>query len=683
MSEKSQLAAIGNINNLNHQNEGTSNQERALSGTPEGRLTTKETALTYSLFNKKSLPLPLFSNNTLFRHTDYNYDTSTSTQTFLNTGDIYSRSKQLMRKKNTLFNTTNILSLVRKNWRWTTSLQLRLSDDQVDSRNLSAMFDTKPPTVKGLLDSVLLDNSRYHYNMLNILDQRDNKSERKKEIHASTTLNIKLISDYIVVSTMFDYDNDRNKDFSQYNLTYFRDASLSDNRNTYLYHPDIKRSMKLEGYYNYMWLNNSIRPFYNFKYMRNSTNNGLYRLDKLKEYDGQYIHMLPSSLADLEYVRDMSNSYHFTLNSIEHEGGVGLYFGMKQWLGWTTDLSIRIPFRYCDNRIDYFREIGKVAQKKNMMFEPSLKLDFSKWKNNVTTRSTLGFEMLSELPEMVDLIDFRDDSKPLQVRLGNPGLRNIHKKKLEISYAVQDPTRQRNWSVNLWWNQISNAIAYSLSFDKESGISTIQPVNMNGNWLTGAKYSVSTPLDKKRKIDLTNDLDMRYNHYVDMVRGSDEISSHKSIIKNLNITENLHLNFQPNSHVKLGAKFIGRYGHVNGSLNNFEKISTGDLGYGADALIQLPWKMQMLTDVTNYCHVGYSDKSMNYNELVWNIRLSKSILKNRLTFTLDGFDMLKNLRNKKYIINSQGRTEVLTNVLPRYVLLQVSYRFNYNPSKQK
>lgn len=683
MSERSQLAAIGNVNNLNQKDQGIDFKERALSETPEGRFTTKEAALTYSLFKGKGQPLPILSNNTLLRFTDNNEHTSTSTQTFLNSGDTYSRSKLLLRQKNALFNTSNYLSFAQKNWRWTNGLQFRLLDKQTSSRNLSASFDIKPPSVEGLLDSILLDHSRYHDNTLNILDQNDNQTEKRKEIHASSIMVVKLINDLIVINALFDYENDRNKDFSQYDLTYFRGANPLENRNTYLIHPDIKRDIKLQGYYNYMWRNNWIRPFYNFKHTRHSINNGLYRLDKLKEYDGQFIHKLPSSLADLEYVRDLSNSYHFTLNGIEQEGGAELHFGMIKGLGWTTDLDIRIPFRYYNNRIDYFREIGNVVHKKKVLFEPSLRLDLSKWKDNVTTRSIIEFEIQSELPDMVDLVDFRDDSRPLQVRLGNPKLHNIHTKKLELSYSVQAPTKQRNWSVNLWWNHINNAIAYSLLFDKESGGSTIQPVNINGNWRTGARYNVSTPLDKKRKVEMTNDLEVRYNHYVDMIRESSEVSSHKSIIKNISLTENLHLKYQLNTHIKLGTKFIGRYSHVNGSLSNFENISTSDFGYGADVLIQLPWKMQMMTDVTNYCHRGYSDKSMNYNELVWNVRLSKSILKNRLTFTLDGFDLLGNLKNKRFIINSQGRTEILTNVMPRYVLLQATYRFNYNPSKHK
>ncbi len=48
---------------------------------------------------------------------------------------------------------------------------------------------------------------------------------------------------------------------------------------------------------------------------------------------------------------------------------------------------------------------------------------------------------------------------------------------------------------------------------------------------------------------------------------------------------------------------------------------------------------------------------MNTNELVWNARLAKRLLKGNLTIMFDGFDLLGNLSNVRRSINAQGRTE--------------------------
>ena len=73
----------------------------------------------------------------------------------------------------------------------------------------------------------------------------------------------------------------------------------------------------------------------------------------------------------------------------------------------------------------------------------------------------------------------------------------------------------------------------------------------------------------------------------------------------------------------------------------------------------------------------------NTDELIWNASLSKTFLKGNLIFTLKGTDLLGNLKNRQFNINEQGRTETFNNVIPRYAMLSVSYRFNTMPKQRK
>ena len=102
-----------------------------------------------------------------------------------------------------------------------------------------------------------------------------------------------------------------------------------------------------------------------------------------------------------------------------------------------------------------------------------------------------------------------------------------------------------------------------------------------------------------------------------------------------------------------------------------------------NALLALPWKLQLSTDLTNFSHRGYSASEMNTDELIWNASLSKTFLKGNLIFTLKGTDLLGNLKNRQFNINEQGRTETFNNVIPRYAMLSVSYRFNTMPKQRK
>ena len=73
---------------------------------------------------------------------------------------------------------------------------------------------------------------------------------------------------------------------------------------------------------------------------------------------------------------------------------------------------------------------------------------------------------------------------------------------------------------------------------------------------------------------------------------------------------------------------------------------------------------------------------MNTDELVWNARLSKQVWKKRLTFALEGFDILHNLSAVTHTLNGQGRTETYRNVIPSYGMLHVIYRLNVQPKKK-
>ena len=73
---------------------------------------------------------------------------------------------------------------------------------------------------------------------------------------------------------------------------------------------------------------------------------------------------------------------------------------------------------------------------------------------------------------------------------------------------------------------------------------------------------------------------------------------------------------------------------------------------------------------------------MNTDDFVWNARVSKSFLGGSLIVMFDGFDILGNLTNINYSLNSQGRWEVYNNVIPSYGMLHIIYKLNKEPKKK-
>ena len=111
----------------------------------------------------------------------------------------------------------------------------------------------------------------------------------------------------------------------------------------------------------------------------------------------------------------------------------------------------------------------------------------------------------------------------------------------------------------------------------------------------------------------------------------------------------------------------------------FATINAVDLHYGATLQWKLPYKWQFDTDLTMYTRRGYSESTMNTDNLVWNARISRPVFKNRLLLSADGFDILQQLSNVTRTLNAQARVETYTNVVPRYFMVHLTYRLNIRP----
>ena len=73
---------------------------------------------------------------------------------------------------------------------------------------------------------------------------------------------------------------------------------------------------------------------------------------------------------------------------------------------------------------------------------------------------------------------------------------------------------------------------------------------------------------------------------------------------------------------------------------------------------------------------------MNTDDFVWNLSLSRAILKGKLNFKLQGFDILHNLNNVTYTLSGQGRTEIWHRTIPSYWMLHVQWKFHKNPKRK-
>jgi hypothetical protein len=237
------------------------------------------------------------------------------------------------------------------------------------------------------------------------------------------------------------------------------------------------------------------------------------------------------------------------------------------------------------------------------------------------------------------------------------------------------------FNVSAGYHQIDNEVAYGITFDKATGISTFYPVSVNGNWSTNFGIGYTQSLDSAREWSIDNQLSANYNHNVDLATVEGYTESQRSIVHNYQLGDNLKLNFHPNGNYEFTFHAGGNYYFIKGDRSDFTDIKAGDYNVGMNAQVALPWKFKLTTDMTMFARRGYQSADMNTTDWVWNAQLTRGFLKGRMLVMLDGFDLLHQLSNVTYFVNAQGRTETYTNVLPRYVMLRVQFKLNKQKHK--
>lgn len=287
------------------------------------------------------------------------------------------------------------------------------------------------------------------------------------------------------------------------------------------------------------------------------------------------------------------------------------------------------------------------------------------------------------------LVSYVDDSDPLNISYSNPDLHKTGTLNLGGNFWRMGGPKMRTLNAYVNYSHTYNAVATSMVYDKATGRTTTKPVNVDGNWNVSGSFSYGQAVTgTKSRLRFENNLGFAYNHSVDLNSVAGVTASTESTVHNTSLDDRLSVNYQfpageGRGNHELSFGLSGSYNHVTSSRDDFQRINAGNFSYGLAALLQLPWKVQFTTSIANYCRRGYSNPEMNRDELIWSAKLSRQLVKNALTVSIEGFDLLGQLSNRQYNINEQGRTETYTNVVSQYALLKLTYQFRKFPKGKK
>jgi hypothetical protein len=278
------------------------------------------------------------------------------------------------------------------------------------------------------------------------------------------------------------------------------------------------------------------------------------------------------------------------------------------------------------------------------------------------------------------MLDYCDDSNPLRVQTGNQDLDNIKHFDIKTEFR-RNYSNSNSFYANLHFRKSDNSIVYGFSYNKKTGIITTRPENVDGIWLISSDAGCNTLIGKAKKISIDLKLQIGYEQSVDIATISDETTDRRSKVSIWTTENNFKLGYQPNSKIIFGLNGNLRWNRITEKCSEFTDISATDFSFGASMTADLPWAFQINADITDYLHGGYHTSEMNTSELVWDVCLTKRLIKDKLYLSLKAFDLLGQISKHTFFVNEHGRTETWNNSIPRYAMLTMSWRFNSPPKK--
>ena len=278
-------------------------------------------------------------------------------------------------------------------------------------------------------------------------------------------------------------------------------------------------------------------------------------------------------------------------------------------------------------------------------------------------------------PEMTQLLDITDDSNPLYITQGNPGLKPQFTNSLNAYYNNYIVRYKRSIVVYANYRHIRNSISNLVRYNPDTGGNISRPENINGNWNINGGFTFNTAIDTTAHWNVGTDTRVRYNHFVSYV-AQQFADAQKNYTRTVNLNQRLTAGYR-NDWLEITLDGNVNYQHSRNELQPNANLDTWQFNYGGQFLLRLPAGFEISSNLHERSRRGYNDNSMNTNELIWNGQVSKSFLRNKaLIVAFNFYDLLGQQSNYERWVNATGRSDTQYNSINSYAMLHVRYRLN-------
>ena len=682
--DNSQFSLIGSANNVNDQGfSGGGGRPRFRNN--NGLTATKMLGANFATQTEK---LEL-GGSALYNYSDRDAVSTNYSERFLQNGNSYSNSNSKSRNKNTSFKAD-----FRMEWKPDTLTNIifrpNFSYGKTDgfSGSESGTFNKDPfdyvTNPNDYLNLTTLDDPSLDDPLKDIRVNASNSNSLSKsnDISANATLqlNRRLNSKgrNITFRGTFGYGDNDSETYSQSLTHYYQlksklpgqlDQDSILHRDQYITMPTKNYSYTAQVTYSEPIARATFLQFsYQFQYKYSKSDKSTYDLYDLgwnfgESLPGGYTSHIVDSLGK-------NAEYHY----YNHDITTSLRFIREKY-----QLSVGMSFQPQRSSLSY-KKGDYMTDTVRTVFNFSPQLDF-RYRFSKVSQLRINYRGRSSQPSMENLLPITDNSNPLNVHMGNPGLKPAFTHTMRAFFNTYDADIQQGIMTHVNFSLTQNSISSVTRYNESNGGVITQPENINGNWNVFGMFGYNRALRDKR-FTINTFSRAVYTNAVSYLYNSDNKNNDKNTSTTLVLGEDLRGTFR-NDWFEFTVNGSMEYNFERNKLRPENNQKPYTFGYGASTNIMLPWSMSISTNITNNARRGYRDASMNKNELIWNAQIAQSFLKgNAATISFEVYDILKQQTNISRSLTADMRSVSEYNGINSYCMLRFTYRLNLFGNKE-
>ncbi len=299
-----------------------------------------------------------------------------------------------------------------------------------------------------------------------------------------------------------------------------------------------------------------------------------------------------------------------------------------------------------------------------VLFEPNFSLSYKI--NKVSSLSANGSRYIGT-PSVSQLQPLTDNSNPLFITTGNPGLRPSAENNFSVNYNRFNPTSASSINAGLSFNNSENRIINNSILDPKTGIQTTFYDNIDG------AFNFSARLGGSFKI---KSLGLTFNPNVSIAGGKNV-----SFLNTKKVSSNTRtfgfgttVNYALGSDLQFSNRINANLREVAYNYNNLGSQNFTSIFNNLSLNAALPYDLRFIltSNVTFNANVGLGANNNTIHTA--NVSMEKMFLKKSLSLKASVSDVFNNSRNTSRVASDTYILESVNLGMNRYFLMSLTYR---------